>query len=245
MNRLLIVYLATGNYKYCFDKFNESLKNLCPNSDKKVVALTDDSKYFNDRGIDAIKVRSYPWPIITLFKFHYVKEILSRYLDYNPTHICQFNSNIVFRKPITEDEFLSDKLTAVRHWELASYPEDYLPNKYANKNKNSVCYFENPTDYVHAGIWCCPKELINKLCDEVIELINTDLSHNVIPDWHDESAYNKVVVDEWMKNNLVNVLGGKYIGCSDDYYTIQKNDPKMTLDKVDKSILMFKENKHD
>lgn len=237
MEKLLIVYIATGPYKQHFKKFHDSLKNLYPGVQKDIAMFSDDPTMFEDYEDIVYNsfVRHYPWPLVTLMKFWYVKEAITEMKAYEYTHVAYFNSNVIFRREITDKSvYLGDKLAVVRHWCLYFYSDAVVEN-FGNKNKNSVCYIEHPEDYWQAGLWSGPIDIVIDLCDRINKLISKDLIHRQLPSWDDESAY-QVAVHELLHEGKVNVLPGEYTGALDDPRYIEKFNSYTILDLVPESI---------
>lgn len=204
--RIAVYYIATNNYKNLFPEFVESLQNFFPNCKKIVKLISDGLEEYRDYEKGNVKVElcprinNYPWPIITLYKMWHILENFDDTCEY----MCYFNGNATINKHV-QDVFNLDKVTVSYH-SFNSNHKAYNPWEYININPVSIAYLENGTyEYIQGGFFFGKKELIKKLCEEVVEMVKYDTNRSIIAQWHDESYLNK-----WCYMNS-NIVDKKYV----------------------------------
>ena len=243
--RVLIVYIATGKYKEYFEEFEKSLENFCPGVKKKVHIFSDSPDYFfRNKSVAARSyVRNYPWPTVTLFKFHYIYEAIqyAKELEISYTHVFYFNANVKFRKEVSSKLFLSDRYITVMHHtlQLECNLESRLLEENATTNqyrisKDSAAYIDNEEyTYVAGGMFGGPISEVERECIEVINMCRSDLSKNIIPNWHDESYHNKFI-STYPKDRL-NILSPCYGASEDNRKEMETYDPAIIYRVSDKT----------
>lgn len=242
--RILIVYIATGKYKEYFEEFENSLENFCPGVKKKVHIFSDNPDYFfRNKSVAARSyVRNYPWPTITLFKFHYIYEAIkyAKELEIPYTHVFYFNANVEFRKVVESDLFLSDNYITVEHHtlRLECNSESRLLEENATTNQyriseSSAAYIKEDYTYVAGGMFGGPISEVKRECIEIINMCRSDLSKNIIPNWHDESYHNKFI-SGYPKDKLT-VLTPCYGASEDNKKEMEVYDPAIIYRISDKT----------
>ena len=185
MKNIKIIFLATGHYYVRFNDFLNSIKTFYPNDHKTIILLSNvhEKKYDNyDEDNVSIKftmIDHFPWPIITLFKMHFVKEYISPDDDF----IFFINSNMLtFEGYDNQDLLCEDRFIAYRFIKEGYYStwNDYNP-------------FNNQIKYVQGGLWGGKYPAVYKMCEWVSNRINENLLHNKIERLHDETALNAYI----------------------------------------------------
>jgi len=228
MNKILIVYIATGKYKNYFNRFIKSLNAyFYPYTEKRLITVSDKkiSKY-------NLFINHNPWPIPALLKFHYIKNAidLGLKIDKNFTHVFYFNANVVFLDLINK-HFVNKGLIAVPHhmWEWRNH--DYLSftnDKVVNKDNNA--FIKGRYTYCNSGVLGGNINKLSKACDTIIDWTNYDLAHGKIAYWHDESYWNRYV-----NENNVKIIDQCYSFAEDfpqETFFI-KGKPKIMYSKAD------------
>lgn len=183
MKTFLFVYIATDDYIYSFDGFMKSLNQFCPKVNKVIKLLTNHMNFdISIYNYDNIKIEKYyiqhmPWPINTLFKFHYINNFIDE--DYDLLWYC--NANFRFNK--------IENLPNI----FKTYNSDMFYFSYINKI-GEFKYWQDTYDnliYIQGGLFCAGKNGITNACKFIIEYINDKLYYdNYIDNKHDESALN-------------------------------------------------------
>lgn len=201
--KIAVYYIATGDYKNLFPDFLESLQNLYPSNQKIVKLISDGLEEYKDYEKGKVRVdlcpriNDYPWPIVALYKMWHILENIDKTCDYS----CYFNANSIIN-PHSPICFDLDKLTVSYH-SFCSKKWEYDPWQYIDLSKESSAYLENGTyEYVQSGFFFGPTPLIEKMCEEVIQLLKYDTACHIFAQWHDESYLNKWVVQN---RNLVDI----------------------------------------
>lgn len=195
---IVIYYLATSGYKKGFDRFQKSVKHFFPQEAKKVIVISDGLQEWDGVEQDGVQykvhhIHHYPWPIITLFKMKYILDYWEEgeYAYYfNANFTCTGNQN---RLDLTK--LNSDLLSGARFHET---------------NKCSKAYVDNPSWIASGGFFGGPSNLVKEMCAWVCDAINSDLSQNIIPKWHDQGYLTKWCYDNQDKINVKPFVGNLF-----------------------------------
>lgn len=202
-----IYYIATGIYKNNFKKFLESIHNFLPIYNKTIILLTDGLEEYKNYSKDNINIEhhyieDHPWPIVALFRFHYILKYKTNY-DY----IFFINSNAVIKENKSINWFNQNKINVTKHFTyrsgvLTTY-EMLLPS---DDNPNSTSYIGNiEYTYCQSGFFGGPNNLIYEMCEDIVNIIDIDLKNNIIAKWHDETYFNKWLYSKKYDNRLINI----------------------------------------
>jgi len=228
---MLVVYIATGLYKSQFLGFLRSLKMLCPELKKHVIAYTDDPSHFMKYNYPHATVGTeliwhQPWPIPTLLKFHYIKHALMKYPS---DYVFYFNANTRFNREISTDEFIvPNKLTVTEHWGWTTYGNQSVKELLGDVppiEKTSGAYI--PTDdyiYVNAGVVGGETEVVKNCCEWIINETDKDLKRRYIPRFDDESYLNAYV---YYHPEVTNRLRSRFTYDSEKLFNLQDFDEKL------------------
>lgn len=185
-----IYYIATGCYNVGFKNFIKNINLFYPQFKKTIILLSDelssyDNTIVNDCKIEYHKINNYPWPIITLFKMYYILKYRGEY-DY----ICYCNADLEFNKNFNKYENIDlTRFTATKHnW----IDDNFEALPLSNDNPKSSAYIgDHIYNYVNGGFFISEANIGYKMCEDVINMLNTDINNGVLPTWHDESYLNK------------------------------------------------------
>jgi hypothetical protein len=194
-----ILYICTGKYKVFWKDFYLSCeKNFIPETEKHYFIFTDSPEIeFGDenKNITRIYQENLGWPDNTLKRYEMflkIKENISSF-DY----IFFFNANIIFNEKITKEMFLPNNeqnyVAAIHsgyfNKKINKYPYDrnpkslaYIPNKIGDKYYQGAINGGRTKHFIEAI------SLINKNIKE-------DLKNGIVAKWHDESHWNKFLLD--------------------------------------------------
>ena len=198
MKNIKIVYIATNKYIERFKYFLEELKYFYPNDHKEVILLSNvhvhkyDDYNHNNVSIKFYMIDHYPWPIIALFKMHYIK----KFINENDDFIFYFNSNAYPKRYFNDQDLLNDdRLICFR-----VKKEGYF------KTWNDLNPFNHEIKYVQSGLFGGNYNSILEMCNYVTNRVNELLRKNIIDKLHDETALNsyisvldssKYVIKDW------------------------------------------------
>lgn len=187
-----VYYIATGDYKQLFPEFLESVQNFFPPYQKIVKVISDGLEEYASYEKGNVKIElcprinNYPWPVVTLYKMWHILENFDESCDY----ICYFNGNATICEHDL-DVFDMSKMSVSYH-SFNTSNQTYDPWPYINISKDSLAYQENGTyEYIQGGFFFGPKEVIRKMCEEVISMLKNDTGRSIFAQWHDESYLNK------------------------------------------------------
>jgi hypothetical protein len=194
-----ILYICTGNYTIFWKDFYSSMeRNFITDSEKHYFVFTDantiDFASENPR-ITLIHQENLGWPYNTLMRFHMFLTIQETLADMD--YLFFFNANLLIREPISAEAFLPhppQTLVAVVH-----------PGFY-NKKRKKFTYDTNPlstayipTDqgshYFAGGLNGGTTESFLKAMRVMRDNIDTDKKKGIIARWHDESHWNRYLID--------------------------------------------------
>lgn len=190
MKTFEFIYLATGHhYRLFFKPFIDSLENFCTDTVyKKVKLITDDPNYDIEQyknkkniNVELYNITHYPWPLIMLFKFHYMEHFLND--EYDMMFFC--NANYEFKETqilpsefdLTEDKFLFFRIHKIKN----TLTEDWTDDNPFNKD----------IPYVQATMFAGKKESMKKCIAFIKSYVNEKLLNREIPFMIDEEVLNK------------------------------------------------------
>lgn len=179
--------IATNKYVNFLKDFLDSVdKHFFPKTLRRIVLYTDlpSGDYYSSyptMELTVVPIVHEPWPFVTLKRFHYFS-LSSIQTDYS--FYCDVDSKFVR----TLDISLLDptKLYGTIHPGWAS-------------TKGSVCTNQASTAYIPEGMnefYYCggffggSHSMFMKMALELKDRIQTDIDHNVMAEWHDESHLN-------------------------------------------------------
>ena len=202
-----IYYIATGIYNNNFIPLIKSINNFFPQYNKKIILLSDGLEEYidyqeNNIHIEHHYIEDHPWPIVALFRFHY----LVKY-KVNCDYIFFINSNSMILPNKLYNWFDENKINVTKHFSYRSgiktTYELLLPS---DDNPNSTSYIGNINYiYCQSGFFGGPSNLIYDMCEDIITMIDIDLKNNIIAKWHDETYFNKWLYDKQYDKNLINI----------------------------------------
>lgn len=203
-NKLKVGILLVGIGKYI--QFMDSIvdlarKNFLPNCEKTFYIFTDQpNNSIKDLGEDIVTIyqQNLGWPLNAMWR----NKIFTLDKNWNilkeNDYLFFFNADSLVVNKITEEEFLpiedAKPLIAVRHSVHTTLNYDLLPFE---KNPESSCFIDKESQclgYFVSGIWGGKTNAFYEACHEITDLLIKDLVDKaIIPQWHDESAFNFIV----------------------------------------------------
>lgn len=195
MKTIGILYVGIGVYIRFWDDFYSTCERFfCPNSKKHYYVVTN-SKMEEQENVTTIYQDDLGWPGNVVFRYLFflrIKDMLKGY-DY----LFFFNGNTRFRETIKEEVFLPTEeeggLIALT-WKTG----DENPDTYGfERRPESVAYVPYGTKniYLQSGITGGSPKYYLELLQVCHDMTMVDFNNGIIPVWHDESIYNKYMLD--------------------------------------------------
>lgn len=215
MEKVAILTIATGKYLQLFSAFNESINcKFLPQCEKDIFLLTDQTTNHNN----ITYIPHLPWPLCTLMRFYYFQQLESSLQKYDLIYYLDVD---MFMHEIIDHEVIpiNNEIIAAKHyWYDTSkglYETNINSTAYVNADNLSGqycqgCFYGAKTvDFI---------KMINQLNANII----TDLKKNIIAVWHDESHFNKYILE----NPCIRLHTG-YTHPASYSFTLNKNPIKM------------------
>lgn len=196
---IAVLYIAIGNYSVMYEEFIASAKKfLFPNYKKHFYVFTDDEKLLNacEENVTFIREKNYGWPGNTLYRFRMFLTVQDELKTYDYAYF--FNANTLFVK-IIEDEILpknGSRIVAAQHFKMRNI--DPIKYEYDRNQKSTACvkWGGEGKDYVQACLIGATGAEMVHMCKVLSENIAIDEKNGVIARWHDESHFNKYIIDK-------------------------------------------------
>jgi hypothetical protein len=198
-SKIGILYICTGKYVVFWrDFFQSAEKYFLPEIEKHYFVFTDsreiDFSSTNNR-IHIIYQENLGWPDNTLKRFHIFLSQEEKISKMNYIIFC--NANLKFIETISAKEFIpekTDRLIAVQHPGFFNKKR----NKFTyEKNKKSTAYItpDKGRFYVAGGLNGGYGKDFLQAMKIMKQNIEHDYEKGIIAKWHDESHWNRYVVD--------------------------------------------------
>lgn len=188
--KIAILHVATRNYKYFIEPTTQSVERyFLPNIHKDYFVFTDDVDLKVSVPITTVKVEPKGFPGDTYYRYHYFLKIKEKLQEYDYIYYLDADMKVV---DYVNEEVLTD-LLGVQHPGFISdkrgTPEDKQVNSTAFVEK------ENIKQYCCGGFQGGSSKEYLKLSETISKNIDIDDKNNILAVWHDESHFNKYLVD--------------------------------------------------
>ena len=213
--RIAVLYMATGRYSIFWKDFYKSCeKNFIPDTERHYYFFTDSEDVkIDEQKVTLIQQENLGWPMIACQRYKILNRLQDEYKNYD--YVFFFQSNIRFIKKITQEEFLpkdNEKIIAVLS--SANRNNKNADNLNFERNDKSQAYipFGTNVKYFHSGILGGRTSDFISMLNECENMTDIDLSQNIIPCVHDESIFNKYLLNHPFKelsNNYLYPAEGK------------------------------------
>lgn len=232
MKNIGIVYLATSVYTVYFNNFISTAQNIFPEDHKTVIFISDkgdelDNTTINGMDIHVKHIDDLPFPLIPLLKLNYVVNALK---DYNFDYILYFDADtILFDMSIELANNLKSimddgKLIISRHPNYLYHPDLYYNEEFIVKNPNSSAYVEDDIindnkTYLISSFFGGTYDVLQKYNKIIYNMIGKDLSNiRSIPQFFDEAYFNKINVEENLRNHQDTIYVDNFITVTPYYF---------------------------
>ncbi|MEG1717929.1 MAG: family 6 glucosyltransferase [Bacteroidales bacterium] len=195
-----ILYFGVGRYSIFWKKFYKSAEQFLLNDcEKEYYVFTDSENILQEahnKNVYVYAQESLGWPNMSLMRF----EIFFRAYDrlQNVDYIVFFNANIEIKRNIYANDFLpilpEDNLLVCLHPYYYNKPIDEFP--YDRNNNNRACIPKGKGRYyVQGALQGGRTKFFLEAIAILKDWVNEDLKKGVVPVWHDESYWNKYILD--------------------------------------------------
>jgi len=183
-----LLVIATGeNYRRYAKNFIESATKFFPPHD--VILFTDNildeftQDFCANNRVRIIAHRHLGFPLATLMRYHTFMASATILAEYEYLFYC--DADMLFVATITEDEILSDGITATLHPGYLNLPGT------PERNENSAAYCPKVEKYYAGGFNGGKTDAFLRMAEWIIEGVNKDQDKNVKAVWNDESFLNR------------------------------------------------------
>ena len=232
LNKIAILYIGTGRYTIFWDDFYKSCeKYFIKDAKKHYFFFTDDKTLKSTENVTIVNQDNLGWPMIACLRYQILNKVREELKNFD--YAFFFNGNMEFLKPVSAEEFLPTAEDGFIVAPLHSCNKRSISNSEFNyeRNPKSTSYipYGEGSKYFHSGILGgCINEFL-ELLDTCESMMNDDLKNGIIPIIHDESVFNKYVLNRQYKtlsNYYIYPVHGKFF---------VKLDPKVKIIQRDKS----------
>lgn len=240
MTKVAILYIGTGRYTIFWDEFFKSCeKNLLRNCEKHYFFFTDSKEFESNEKITIVEQDNLGWPLITALRYKILNKVKNELQDFD--YAFFFNGNMEVIREVKEEELLPTEEEGYIVAPLHSCNKRVKSNNEFDYERNEISTSYIPYGegkyYFHAGlIGGRVKETI-EMFDTCEKMMDDDIAKNFIPKFHDESVFNKYVL-----NRPYKILSNYYIHPTHGKPFVKLN-PKVKIIQRDKS--KFKYGGHD
>jgi hypothetical protein len=201
MERIAIVYICTGKYNLFWEDFFKTFEEkFLENTEKHYFVFTEQEHIYGEDLCDRVHrkyLEAKPWPLITLLRFHTFCSVEDELRKFD--YIYFFNSNVICKGKVLEQEFLPDKSKGERI-AVTSHPGYFrLKSRYVgsyDRNPKSKAYvpYNVSGDAVIGALIGGTSEGFLEMSRTLKARIDNDLQRGVIAKWHDESHLNRYII---------------------------------------------------
>lgn len=193
MKKVAILTISTGKYNQLFNDFKNSVfDKFLPEYEKRIFVFTDE-KYTENTNVKSIKILHLPWPLNTLLRFNYFNTIQNELKEYD--FIYYIDCDIIVHDYINEEIIPTEnQIVAAKH-----YWFENQVGTYETENKNSNACVDKSTlsvgNYCQACFFGAKSQDFIKMNSILDNNVREDLKKNIIAIWHDESHFNKYILN--------------------------------------------------
>lgn len=206
MNKVLLTYIVTGDYYKFLYPYLEEYDKLFYDADKHLCVLTDKTEEVEEilKGTSisytVLPIQHMPWPWVAIRKFSHVLrayKYLTEGLSYQFDYVINIDASVVADRKLSIKEFTHpDKVCALKSyfWDLAESVE-HRYDMFWQSSVKSVSWLDSRKIPYHcfSGFVSFPKHLVEPLCRQMEYMFKEDMRNRVIPEFHDESYFNKLI----------------------------------------------------
>lgn len=193
--KILFLIISTNKHNRYLPALIKSIKKYTTSRSTDILLFSDDS----NTDVDIFKpVLHLPWPLTTLLRFNYFNTVADILSSYDYVFYIDSDMEVV---DYLEDEILpaTAEIVTTSHYHYSK--EEIGP--YEFNNKDSTAYVERSSKlkgkYCQACFFGSTSKLFLEMSAELDKNIKIDLNKNIIARWHDESHFNKFILNKKTK----------------------------------------------
>lgn len=205
MKTIGILYVGIGPYIRLWDDFYSTCEQYFCTSCKKHYFVVTDKEIGNADNLTIIHQDNLGWPCNVLFRYLFFLRIKKELINYD--YLFFFNGNTRFRQEITEEEFLptdADGGLVALTWHTADEDSDKFGFERRESSSAFIPYSTRRL-YLQSGITGGKTKNYLHLLETCHEMTMEDINFGIVPISHDESIYNK-----YMLNHEAKLLDSTY-----------------------------------
>lgn len=198
--KIAVLFIGIGNYFKFWDGFYSSCKKyFLPQSEKHFYLFTDSKEIEVKQDITVFEEKNYGWPGNTLYRFRMFNRIGDELKGYD--WVFFFNANAMFVKEIRKDNFLpsDDDTNIITVGHFRYYKKDTINHNGYERHKKSTAYVKwgkEGKDFVQCCLIGAKGDEFFKFSHELASNIEIDEKNDICAIWHDESHFNKYIIDK-------------------------------------------------
>lgn len=216
MKKIAILYIGTGRYTIFWKEFFDSCERFfIPDTQKHYFFFTDSDELKSTDNVTIVKQDNLGWPLIACLRYKILNKLKEELKGFD--YAFFFNGNMEFIRPITEEEFLPTQedgyIVAPLHSGNKRMKSNLEFEYERNPKSTSYVPFGVGEKYFHSGLLGGRVKEFIELLDVCEKMTDDDLKNNIIPKFHDESVFNKYIIDKKYKelsNYYIFPVHGKY-----------------------------------
>lgn len=198
--KIAVLYVGIGVYiKLWKDFYMTCEEHFLPGVDKHYFLFTDKNDMKQEYNVTLVHQDDLGWPCNVVFRYQFQLRVKKQISNYDFAFF--FNGNTRFCKTVKTDDFLPTEdegwLIGLT-WKDENDPPASHPYE---RRKESVVYIPYETNgrYYQSGITGGKTDVYIALLEECDELTKKDFKNGIVPVWHDESVYNKYMLNRRCK----------------------------------------------
>jgi hypothetical protein len=203
-----LLIIATGKYKFFFDKLYKAImENFLQNHEKIIFYFTDSNedeskKYKN---LVQLKIKRLGFPGDTLYRYKRFNEFRQEILETNVDYIYYLDVDMDIIDNVGEEIIPPNTKTLTAVFHPGYYRDREKPKPHESRKESSFYVPEHKRlVYIAGGFQGGKTKEYLDVTREISRKIDKDIKRNLMPVWHDESAWNHYLINNVKKFHVVN-----------------------------------------
>lgn len=235
--KVAVLYISTGNYIRFWDDFYKKMKtHFLLKHDVTYFLITDHMDIKVNDDVIKIYQEQLPWPYITYKRYHFFSAIEDKLKNYD--YIFFLNGNLLPQKEIDEEIFPSEEQGLMGSIHPGHYLREKKYYRY-ERNPKSQAYVpmgQEVEHYLAGGLNGGTSKEFLKMSKELMKWTDEDIKNNIMPTWHDESMFNKYIVNYIKSGKKPLILPPNYLIPQLGYAYLNEYRPIIKFLILDKTL---------